>query len=208
MLCSNISWRKKTNLIKTYKVKVFSFRLDTAKAWDQEEMLIYSKVLMKDLLMEPQGPKNGANWEELWGKYWNKTCKLTWGGRWPDQGVILHHGTPPSFQDTCFIITLVLCTRQKASFARRRIEIWSPKLILFKQLIEDFFHVYIASSKHKGKLGEFETVMQTRDAVEGLGLGYKWVVAKMLGVTLRWTNHSIQRGVEILLVPSCCRIQR
>ena len=34
--------------------------------------------------------------------------------------------------------------------------------------IEDVFRVYIASSKHEGELGEFETVMQTRDAVEGL----------------------------------------
>ena len=36
--------------------------------------------------------------------------------------------------------------------------------------IDDFFRVHIASSKHEGELGEFETVtvMQTRDAVEGL----------------------------------------
>ena len=34
--------------------------------------------------------------------------------------------------------------------------------------MEDVFRVSIASSKHEGELGEFETAMQTRDAVEGL----------------------------------------
>ena len=34
--------------------------------------------------------------------------------------------------------------------------------------MEDFFRDYIASSKHEGELGEFKTVMQTRNAVEGL----------------------------------------
>ena len=34
--------------------------------------------------------------------------------------------------------------------------------------IEDFFRVYIASPKHEGGLGEFETVMQSRGVVKGL----------------------------------------
>ena len=34
--------------------------------------------------------------------------------------------------------------------------------------IYDVFRVSIASSKHEGELGEFETVMQTRDTVKGL----------------------------------------
>ena len=38
----------------------------------------------------------------------------------------------------------------------------------FIKAIEDFFSVSIVSSKHSRKLGEIETVMQTRDAVEGL----------------------------------------
>ena len=38
----------------------------------------------------------------------------------------------------------------------------------FVKAIEDFFHVSITSLKHLGKLGEFSTVMQTRDRVEGL----------------------------------------
>ena len=38
----------------------------------------------------------------------------------------------------------------------------------FIKAIEDFFRVSIASSKHSGKLGEFETVMQTLDCVSGL----------------------------------------
>ena len=33
--------------------------------------------------------------------------------------------------------------------------------------LEDVFRVSIASPKHEGELGEFETVMQTRGAVEG-----------------------------------------
>lgn len=33
--------------------------------------------------------------------------------------------------------------------------------------MEDFYRVYISSSKHGG-LGEFETVIQTRDVVESL----------------------------------------
>ena len=39
--------------------------------------------------------------------------------------------------------------------------------VLFIYLIEDFFCVYIALSKHEG-IWENSTVMQTRDAVEGL----------------------------------------
>ena len=34
--------------------------------------------------------------------------------------------------------------------------------------VEDVFRVSIASSKHEGELGEFETIVQTREAVEGL----------------------------------------
>ena len=40
--------------------------------------------------------------------------------------------------------------------------------LLSVKAIEDFFRVYITSSKHEGKLGDFETVIQTRDGVEGL----------------------------------------
>ena len=37
---------------------------------------------------------------------------------------------------------------------------------------------------------------------------YKWVTAKLMqGVTLRWTQHPIQEGVEILQLTSCYRNQ-
>ena len=38
----------------------------------------------------------------------------------------------------------------------------------FIKAIEDLFRVSVVSSKHSGKLGEFSTVIQTQDAVEGL----------------------------------------
>ena len=37
-----------------------------------------------------------------------------------------------------------------------------------KQLIEHFFCVYIASPEHEEGRSQFETVMQTRDTVDGL----------------------------------------
>ena len=37
---------------------------------------------------------------------------------------------------------------------------------------------------------------------------YKWVPAKMLGVTLRWTSIPSTGGIEILLVASCCGNRR
>ena len=49
---------------------------------------------------------------------------------------------------------------------------WLKELVekYFIKAIEDVFGVSIASSKHSEKLGEFSTVVQTRDAdaVEGL----------------------------------------
>ena len=41
-------------------------------------------------------------------------------------------------------------------------------VIIVRLTWHDVFRVSIASSKHEGELGEFKTVMQTRDAVQGL----------------------------------------
>ena len=39
---------------------------------------------------------------------------------------------------------------------------------LLKKTAESFLCVYIFSSKHEGKLGEFKKVMQTLDTIKGL----------------------------------------
>ena len=84
----------------------------------------------------------------------------------------------------CFFVRecMFLCSDKQSSvrFAdvRRSKEVKKPafsfncRIIFEKHIIkaiEDFFfRVYIASFKHEGQLGEFKTVVQTRDAVKGL----------------------------------------
>ena len=64
----------------------------------------------------------------------------------------------------CCVVLELQCSKQ--FFFELSINFVGSRLLLKRQ--RTFFRVYLLSSKHERRLGEFEKVMQTRHAVEGL----------------------------------------